>query len=127
MNNYEHIPSRLKNTARFCVWAYRNRDGKRTKVPYNPRTGAKAKSNDPDTFASFAETMGALKRRGGEYAGIGVGMFGDLVGIDIDHCIDASGQLSDVAQTIVEKIGSYTERSAFSETAEEMLYSKITS
>ena len=38
-------------------------------------------------------------------------MFGDLVGVDIDHCIDESGELNSVAQEIVDKLGSYTERS----------------
>lgn len=107
--SFENIPAQLKEDASFCVWARRKRDGKTTKVPYNPQTGAKAKPNDPTTFAPFGKAVSALSRRPGEYDGIGVGMFEDLVGIDIDHCVSEDGTLSDMAQTIVDKIGSYTE------------------
>jgi len=78
---YDQIPASLKESARFCVWAYRNRDGKPTKAPYNPHTGAKARPNNPDTFAPFDEAVAALSRHPGTYSGLGVGMFGDLVGI----------------------------------------------
>ena len=109
--SYDHIPATLRDSARFCVWAYRVRAGKPTKVPYNPCTGAKARSNDPGTFSTFDEATTALSRHPSEYSGIGVGMFGDLVGVDIDHCIDESGELTALSQEIVDKLGSYTERS----------------
>ena len=109
--NYDHIPATLKDSARFCVWSYRVRAGKPTKVPYNPCTGAKARSNDPGTFSTFDDATAALSRYPSEYSGVGVGMFGDLVGVDIDHCIDESGELTALSQEIVGKLGSYTERS----------------
>lgn len=109
--SYDHIPATLKDSARFCVWAYRVHAGKPTKVPYNPCTGAKARSNDPGTFSTFDEATAALSRHPSEYSGIGVGMFGDLVGVDIDHCIDEAGELTALSQEIVDKLGSYTERS----------------
>ena len=108
---YDRIPQYLKDHARFCVWTYRTRDGKRTKIPYDPSTGRKARSNDQNTFASFQKAKTALDRRPGEYSGLGVGMFGDLIGVDIDHCIDKAGELSPLARDIVDKLGSYAERS----------------
>ena len=108
---YDRIPQHLKDHARFCVWAYRSRDGKRTKIPYDPCTGRKARSNDPTTFTSFQNARAALDRRPGGYSGLGIGMFGDLVGVDIDHCVDESGELSPLAREIVDKLGSYAERS----------------
>lgn len=108
---YDRIPQYLKGHARFCVWAYRNRDGKRTKIPYDPCTGHKARSNDPTTFTSFQKAKAALERRPGGYSGLGIGMFGDLVGVDIDHCVGESGELSPLAREIVDKLGSYAERS----------------
>ena len=40
---YDHIPQSLRDTGRWCCWRYEQRDGKETKIPYNPRTGAKAR------------------------------------------------------------------------------------
>lgn len=108
---YDRIPPYLKDHARFCVWAYRNRDGKRTKIPYDPHAGRKARSNDQTTFASFQQAKEALERRPGDYSGLGIGMFGELVGVDIDHCIDETGELSSLAREVVDKLGSYAERS----------------
>lgn len=108
---YDRIPPYLKDHARFCVWAYRTRDGKRTKIPYDPSTGRKARSNDPNTFASFQEAKAALDRRSGDYSGLGIGMFGDLIGVDIDHCINEAGELSLLAREVMDKLGSYAERS----------------
>ena len=108
---YDRIHQYLKDHAQFCVWAYCDRDGKRTKIPYDPRTGGKARSNDATTFSSFRVAKAALERRPGGYSGLGIGMFGDLVGVDIDHCIDESGELSPLACETVDKLGSYAERS----------------
>ena len=72
--NYDHIPATLKDSARFCVWSYRVRAGKPTKVPYNPCTGAKARSNDPGTFSTFDDATAALSRHPSEYSGLGIGM-----------------------------------------------------
>lgn len=107
----DRVPPYLRDHARFCVWTYRSRDGRPTKIPYNPTVGSKARSNAPDTFASYEQATGALTRRPSAYTGLGVGMFGDLVGVDIDHCVDDSGQLSDLARDVIAKLGSYTERS----------------
>ena len=38
--NFVNIPQELKNNASFCVWKMEKRQGKPTKVPYNPKTGA---------------------------------------------------------------------------------------
>lgn len=108
---YDGVPQSLRDTARWCCWGYRNRDGRQTKIPFNPRTGAKARSNDPATFGRFQEAVSAAERMPEKYYGIGVGLFGDLVGIDIDHCAGKNGELTDLAQEIAEKMGSYAERS----------------
>ena len=57
--NFVNIPQELKNNASFCVWKLEKRRGKPTKVPYNPRTGQLAKTNDPATFGDFATAMKA--------------------------------------------------------------------
>ena len=55
--NFVNIPQELKNNASFCVWKMEKRQGKPTKVPYNPKTGALARTNDPSTFSDFGTAM----------------------------------------------------------------------
>lgn len=107
---FEAVPQELRENAKWCCWGYRDKDGRRTKIPFNPHTGGKAKSNDPTTFGTFAEAEAALKRGGKKYDGLGVGLFGNLVGIDIDHCC-TDGELSPVARKVVSLVGSYAELS----------------
>ena len=106
---YDGVPPDLRASACFCLWGYRHRNGKQTKVPYSPATGAKARANDQSTFGGFEDAVRALGRRPQEYDGLGVGLFGDLVGVDIDHCINDSGELSSVAKDIIDSLNSYTE------------------
>ena len=107
--NYDKVPLSLRDTAQFCVWGYRTRNGKQTKIPYTPVTGEKARTNDQSTFGSFASAVRAVELCPQEYSGIGVGIFGDLVGVDIDHCIDDCGVLTSAAKDIIERLDSYTE------------------
>ena len=59
MVNFVNIPKELKTNASFCLWKLEKRSGKPTKVPYNPRTGQLAKTNDPSTFGDFNTAMKA--------------------------------------------------------------------
>ena len=105
----DNLPAKLRENGLFCCWRYEDRGGKRTKVPYNPKTGGRAQSTNPATFAPLAsalETMGQ-----GGYDGVGVGVFGSLGAIDIDHCVDDNGQLSELARDVVATIHGYTEYS----------------
>ena len=81
----DSLPAKLRESGLFCCWRYEERDGRQTKVPYNPRTGGKAQSTNPLTFAPLRKALDALERGG--YAGLGVGVFGRLGAIDIDHCV----------------------------------------
>ena len=105
--NYEQLsslPAPVRKNGLFCCWRYEDRDGRKTKVPYNPATGQRTQSNNPDTFTSFTvATMAAV-----DYSGIGVGIFGELGAIDLDQCLTDSG-VEPWAQDIVTTMGSYTE------------------
>lgn len=103
----DNLPAALRETGLFCCWRYEERDGKRTKVPYNPRTGGKAQSTNPQTFAPLAVALASMERGG--YSGIGVGVFGSLGAIDIDHCISETGELSPMAYDIMDAMQGYTE------------------
>lgn len=105
----DNLPSQLREHGLFCCWRYEQREGsgKPTKVPYNPRTGGKAQSTNPQTFAPLAVALAAVDSGG--YDGIGVGVFGALGAIDIDHCLNDNGALSDMAEDIAATMGTYTE------------------
>ena len=104
--NIQNIPEKLKQNALWCVW-------KSGKIPCNPHTGANAKSNLPETFADFETAYNAWKKgcwcHGNQYEGLGINICNGFSAIDIDHCIDEKGRLSDMANDIIEKMGSYTE------------------
>lgn len=109
--NFESLPEIVKNgSARLCVWRYETRDGKQTKVPYSPRdlyAMNRASSNNPETFADWQATREYFNAY--QFDGIGIGLFGNLAGIDIDHCIDEHGEISALARHIVATMDSYTE------------------
>lgn len=106
---WNNLPPSLLREGRFCCWKYEDRNGRRTKVPYNPRTGGKAQSTNLDTFAPLDAALKALERD--RYDGIGVGIFGEIGAIDIDHCIDDNGELSPTAFDVMDTMQAYTEHS----------------
>ena len=76
----------------FCCWRWEKQNGRETKVPYDPKTGYRAKADTLDTFGTMEEAMDALYR--GSYSGIGInisegGPERARVGcIDHDHCVE---------------------------------------
>ena len=89
------------------------RGGDYTKVPmdaksaYTPGGIGRVKTNDPETWATFAEAQ----RPGREFEhGIGFVLQKDLgiVGIDIDHCLDGR-KITPWARKVVNGIDSYFE------------------
>lgn len=103
----ENLPVELREKGLFCCWRYEDRGSKPTKCPYNPRTGGGAQSTNPATFAPLATALSAP----GQYDGVGVGVFNDLGAIDIDGCIGAGGEISDMALDIMTTMETYTEYS----------------
>lgn len=105
----DNLPAQLREHGLFCCWRHEERDGKQTKVPYNPRTGGKAQSTTPTTFAPLSVALETLERD--RYDGVGVGVFGSLGAIDIDHCFEEANLPSDMAEDIFEIMQAYTEYS----------------
>lgn len=111
----ENLPKALKEQGVFCPWKYFTKRGsdKPSKMPYN--------ANDPTEFGDSSDRtkFGGLDAviEAAEYAqilgidfdGIGLGVFAPISGIDIDHCIDAEGNPSEMAADIISIMGSYTE------------------
>ena len=92
-----YIPQTLKNIDNWVVW--RKELGK--KIPYDPRTNRKANPTKP--CSSYEEALAYLEY-GGEYEGLGFTFTSDcnLTFIDLDNCIDAEGNESELAQELQE-------------------------
>lgn len=108
-NIYDNLPQYVREQGLFCCWKYEGRDDKKTKVPYDPLTGGRAKSNDPNSFTDYDKACKSSIN--GNYDGIGLGIFRDICAIDIDHCVDNNGKLSELAESVASMMQSYTELS----------------
>lgn len=105
--NLDNIPDFLKDNGRFCVWRYLERDGKKTKPPYNPNNPSQlADVKNHATFAPLSVCTPLLES--GNFDGLGIRIDGGLVGIDIDGCI-TDGELNDMARDVMETVKTYTE------------------
>ena len=105
--NYDAIPAELKACPQWVDWRYETRDGKLTKVPYQPN-GKRAKSTQAATWSTFDD----VKAAAANYAGVGFVFSKDdsYVGIDLDDCRDeATGIVEPWAAAIVDKLNSYAE------------------
>ena len=91
--NFVNIPQELKLNASFCVWKLEKRNGKPTKVPYDPKNGQLARTNDPSTFSDFGTAMKVYAMGG--WDGIGFRVSEGIGAIDIDDCIRDDGSLND--------------------------------
>lgn len=107
--NYSTLPEEVKKSGLFCCWRMEERSGRTTKMPYNPMTGHRAKSNDPHSFTTF--DVAAMEAESGGYSGIGIGMFHGVCAIDLDDCVTDAGYYTPMAAEIIELMHSYTETS----------------
>jgi predicted P-loop ATPase len=104
-----NVPQYIKNLTQWIVWGKRNqkgvvkldKDGKLSKLPYNPTNGSAAKSNDSSTWATFHDAVNAFNM--GMYNGIGFVFHpqDNLVCIDLDDCFDADGNPTPETQKII--------------------------
>lgn len=109
--NEAGIPRYMRDQARFCFWRLIKKDnGDVTKIPFNPNAPKLgAQTNHPETFGTLAQAMTACQKFGG--SGIGVNLQDGLWAIDVDHCIDAQGHMSEMAIDIIRTMNSPVEYS----------------
>jgi len=106
-----NAPQVLKDRSQWVCWRYgADADSRPRKVPYDSRTGRKASSTDPSTWATFEQAVQTYAATD-FYDGVGfVFTEGDpLCGIDLDDCINGAGKLADWAREVVETFNTYTE------------------
>lgn len=80
---YLDAPDELVDLPQWVAWKREMRDGRWTKVPYNPATGRHASSVDPLTWGTYDQALSAYRQGG--YAGVGFVVTKDdpVVGIDL--------------------------------------------
>lgn len=99
----------LKTQRRWVLWRLETRDGKTTKVPYQP-DGRKADSTNPNTWCTYAEVSAQMHNFSG--VGIVLGAVDGVAvwGVDIDKCCDAAtGKFTAESREIVIDLDSYSE------------------
>lgn len=102
------VPAELQAVNSWCLWKLERKDGRQTKVPFQP-TGAHASSTNPDTWNSLEVCYKALQ--GGNYNGIGLVLTGakDVVFVDLDHCL-VDGEPNEFARSVLQLFpDTYTE------------------
>ena len=102
------IPQEIMDNLSWCGWKYEIRGDKRTKVPYDLKTGKRAESNNPETFRPYCYVE--EQEFTGDYNGFGVRVDNGYCAIDIDKCIK-DGEMSDLASDLCNTLNSYTELS----------------
>ena len=109
---YPDVPQQLKEIPNWVCWKLEMREGKPTKIPYNPATGRNAKANDPTTWGTFEQAVEAADpRHGNKYQGIGFEFGGTHYGgIDFDSSVAADGTVDSYVLAILKLLGDpYTE------------------
>ena len=108
VSDIENIPAEMKEHDIFCCWKEEMRNGKKTKVPYNARTGSRASSNDLSTFSSYDEAVKVMHN----YTGLGFIVSHDICAIDLDDCVSEAGEINEIAQNVIAYFpNSYIEKS----------------
>ncbi|MGD0951044.1 MAG: hypothetical protein ABR985_01390 [Methanotrichaceae archaeon] len=104
---FDAIPSDMKQAAQWVLWRYEDRDGKRTKVPYQPN-GTKASSTDKSTWNSFEVVKATYEQ--GSFDGVGFVLGNGFAGVDFDHCRDpATSEIDAWAKAYLDRLYSYSE------------------
>lgn len=108
----EAVPQDLRRIDRWVLWKNVERtkpDGTKVwaKLPMTT-SGRAASSTKPATWTTFDDAVDALIM--GDFDGIGLILGDDVQGIDLDDCRDPeSGELSELAQEVLERIDGYAE------------------
>ena len=128
----DNIPADLRQLHQFGVWRYEEFRDEETgevwwdKIPINARTGWRASSTNPQTWASFYVAARAYER--GAYDGLAYFLHRDagIVGLDLDKCRDAvSGVIEHWAQHIIDRLRSYTELSPSARGLRSFVFGKL--
>ena len=106
------LPDELKALRQWIVWRAESRPGKRkpAKVPYQPRTGHRARTDVPATWGTYAQALARFQQGGWHGLGFVFTTDDPYAGIDLDDCrMPLTGEIAPWAWEIVKRFSSYTE------------------
>lgn len=110
----EKVPEELRKLSRWVAWDGRLTDaGRVSKAPLNPATGGIAKTNRPETWASFESAL-QFAQRDSRVGGLGLVLTdGDYWALDLDHVVDKrTGEIEPEASRFLASLGpAYIEQS----------------
>lgn len=99
------FPSELAALRQWVCWRLEpdKRSGKDAKIPYNPASGRRASSSNPESWGTLEEAL--LSKEKYLFSGIGFVFTVEcgIIGIDIDHCLD-NGTPNEVAADILGRL-----------------------
>ncbi|MCR1975867.1 hypothetical protein LAV60_16915 [Clostridium sporogenes] len=99
---YNNIPPEVRDLPQWVTH--------KAKIPYQPRTGEKAKSGEPSTWDTYAAALETLQS--GQYDGLGFELHNNgIIGVDLDKAVDDSGEVKAWTRQTVDLLDSYTEYS----------------
>ena len=98
MRNKYYVPQAMMIRPNWVLWKLENQNGRLTKIPYQRNCYIKASSTGSRTWCSYTDAVNALHEHP-EMNGLGfvIEKSSRIVFIDIDHCIDEDGKLSNIA------------------------------
>src|SRR5690348_10102770 len=103
------VPEYLQAYPQFVYWKPVAVQGKVKKLPFNPHTGELASPTNPATWGSFADALRAYGQRDGKGIGFTFSDNDPFAGIDLDHCMENTGEIAPWAQQILNAFNSYKE------------------
>lgn len=84
--NFDNIPAEMCALTQWACYRTYEKDGKKKKVIISPNDGKFAKSNEPDTWATFDNAKRYCQRY--KYEGLTFALTSGITFIDIDHAVD---------------------------------------
>ena len=99
----------------WSCWMARERDGKTQKLPFDPKKGKPARSNDHASWVPYEYAVNTAMHNFRRFPGISFALGeqnvkSGIVGIDIDNCV-SNNIIDPDAQKIINTVASYTEYS----------------
>ena len=95
------VPAELKALPQWVLWKSEVRDSEPTKIP-KQSNGRNAKSNEPSTWTDYPSVCKVRDRLDG--LGFVFSSSAPYCGIDLDKCLDVSGELKAWAMSIVDRL-----------------------
>lgn len=98
------IPAELKNKNNWLVWKRTtdNKTGKEKKTPYNLITNEMGGHTTKEKWTSYEKALFAVEFGGFDGLGFALSDQDNLTFIDIDNCISEYGELSELAEEVLE-------------------------